>query len=228
MTSEQAAAVIVAGGFGRRMGFDKLAATIAGQSVLERSIAAFDRASTVTRIVVVVSEANEEVVQQWILEGRFPKLQQTVRGGAERFDSVGNGIAALGDGFSGVIAVHDGARPLVAPEAIDETIAAAALNGAAVLAKQIADTLKRVDESGRVVESVSRDGMWAMETPQCANADWMRAAVSSARTADNAAAITDEVTALQRAGRPVVVVRSSFPNMKITFPGDIELAEKLV
>ncbi|QQL45559.1 IspD/TarI family cytidylyltransferase [Sulfuriroseicoccus oceanibius] len=228
MMNERAAAVIVAGGSGRRMGFDKLAAKIGDVSVLERSIAAFEAAETIGRIVVVVSAANEETVQSWIADGRFSKLELAVRGGAERFDSVGNGIAALGEDFAGVIAVHDGARPLVCPQSIDETVNAAATTGAAVLAKPVADTLKRVDANGSVVESVPRDGMWAMETPQCARADWMRQAVAAARSADSSAAITDEVTALQHAGRPVTVVRSVSPNLKITFPGDIELAERLV
>ncbi len=209
------------------MGFDKLAAEIAGMSVLERSIMAFDEATSIEGIIVVTSSANDQQVRDWCASGRFSKLRKVVAGGAERADSVAAGVAAVDVNFNGVIAVHDAARPLITTVAIDEVVAAASECGAATVARPIADTLKRVNAEGVVVDSVSRDGMWAMETPQCARADWMREAVALVSEQDSGT-ITDEVTALQAAGRAVKVVRCSTPNLKITFPGDVELAERML
>jgi len=209
------------------MGFDKLSADLAGMTVLERSIVAFDDAASVEGVIVVTSSANDAQVREWYESGRFSKLRTVVVGGAERADSVAAGVAAVAAEFDGVIAVHDAARPLISTAAIDEVVAVASECGAATIARPIADTLKRVDADGVVVESVSRDGMWAMETPQCARADWMREAVQLVREKDSGT-ITDEVTALQAAGRAVKVVRSSTPNLKITFPGDVELAERML
>lgn len=209
------------------MGFDKLSAQLAGMTVLERSIVAFDDAASIEAIIVVTSSANDAQVREWCESGRFSKLRTVVSGGVERADSVAAGVAAVGADFDGVIAVHDAARPLISTSAIDEAVAVAGEYGAATIARPIADTLKRVNEDGVVVDSVSRDGMWAMETPQCARADWMREAVEKARELD-AGTITDEVTALQAAGRAVKVVRCSTPNLKITFPGDVELAARML
>lgn len=222
-----AIAILVAAGSGRRMGFDKLSAQLAGMSVLERSIMAFDDAALIEAIIVVTSSANDAQVREWCESGRFLKLRTAVAGGNERADSVAAGVAAVAADFDGVIAVHDAARPLISTVAINDVVAAASECGAATIARPIADTLKRVNAQGVVVDAVSRDGMWAMETPQCARADWMREAVALVREQDSET-ITDEVTALQAAGRAVKVVRCGSPNLKITFPGDVELAERLL
>ena len=105
------------------MGFDKLLAEVSGKSVLERSVEAFQSASLVEGIIVVTSASNDALVRGWMDSGRFSKLLGTVAGGAERADSVAAGVAALPAEFSGVVAVHDAARPLILPETIDDHLA---------------------------------------------------------------------------------------------------------
>lgn len=210
-------AIIVAAGSSRRMGFDKLAAQLVGKSVRERSIEAFEKCSEVDEIVVVTSAE---------ISSDFQKLTRVVEGGAERHFSVWNGIQAI-DPNAEYIAVHDGARPLVTPEAIAKCLAEAKKSGAATLAHPISDTLKRSDSDGHaVVESVSRDLLWAMETPQIFRADLLRAAYE--KILEQGELVTDEVSAVQALGTEVLLVENPEPNLKITFPADLQLAEAIL
>ncbi len=206
-------AIIVAAGSSRRMGFDKLAADLAGRPVLSRSINAFEHCPDVNEVVVVTSA---------VVEGVFTKLKGTVKGGAERHLSVWNGIQAIAEDAK-FIAVHDGARPLVSPRSISRCFEEAERTGAATLAHPVSDTLKRSDPDGHhVVESVSRDQLWAMETPQIFRADLLREAYEKILADDEL--VTDEVSAVQALGVEVALVNNPEPNLKITFPSDIALA----
>lgn len=220
-------AVLVAAGSSRRMGFDKLLADLAGRPVLVRSLEAFAAAASVDALVVVASGRAAEAVEAWRSVSAPAKPLSIVPGGAERHLSVLNGLRAVPAGTTHV-AVHDAARPLVAPSAIEETLACARQHGAAVLARPITDTVKRASpgDDPQVTENVDRDGLWAMETPQVARLDWLLAALDA--VVASGGGVTDEVSALQQAGRPVRIVRSRLPNLKITWPEDIDLAARLL
>ncbi len=216
-------AIIVAGGASRRMGFDKLAAEIAGQSVLTRSLAAFQTCDAIDEIVLVGSISP-------LSENPPAKLRTTVPGGAERHLSVAAGLDAISTDATH-IAVHDGARPLVTPEAITRCIDAANQHGAASLAHRITDTLKRAKETigdvlPTVTDSVSRENLWAMETPQIFAAHLLREAYQHILSGDNH--VTDEVSAIEAIGHPVILVENRQPNPKVTFPSDIPLCEALL
>lgn len=213
-------AIIVAGGSSRRMGFDKLAADLAGRSVLSRSISAFQACPQVSEIVLVGS--NEP-----LSENPPIKLKATVPGGSERHLSVAAGLEAISADATH-IAVHDGARPLIAPLAISMCIEAAAQHRAAALAHRITDTLKRAtnDAPPVVTDSVSRDHLWAMETPQSFEASLLREAYQ--KTLANHSLVTDEVSAIESLGHPIVLVENPSPNPKVTFPADIPLCEALL
>jgi 2-C-methyl-D-erythritol 4-phosphate cytidylyltransferase len=223
LSAGMTSAVIVAAGASRRMGFDKLAASLAGLPVAVRSLIAFQGAAEIGCIILVAGDDLLAVLGD--LEALAPKLVAVVPGGDLRHRSVLAGLRATPPD-AGWVAVHDAARPLVSPAAIDAVCAHARNCGAAVLARPVADTLKRADAAGRVAEAVERERLWAMETPQVARRDWLLAALAAAD--DQGLAPTDEVSALQAAGHPVEVVRSTAPNFKITWPEDLALAERLL
>ncbi len=212
------AAVIVAAGNGRRAGFDKLAASLEGLPVLRRSVDAFVAAGCGAVVVVCPAERWEAV---GLAEAEFPIPVLRVEGGAERQDSVAAGLAVLPLAVRWV-AVHDGARPLITPEGIRACLEAASRTGAAACAHPVVDTLKRVDAEGRTLpEPVSREGLWGMETPQIFDRRLLELAYAEVKV--RGLVVTDEVSAMEAIGIATVLVQVG-ANMKITLPGDLELA----
>lgn len=212
-------AVIVAAGSSRRAGFDKLAAPLAGTPVLRRSVDAFIAAGAAAVVVVCPQSRWEET---GLAAATFPVPVSRVDGGAERQDSVAAGLAAL-PGGTRMVAVHDGARPLITPEGIRTCLAAAGECGAAACAHPVVDTLKRADAQGlSLPEKVSRDCLWGMETPQIFRLELLQRAYVQVK--EQGLVVTDEVSAVEALGIPTRLVQGSV-NMKITLPGDLELAE---
>ncbi len=206
------AAIIVASGSSRRMGFDKLAALIDGNPILWHSVRAFSSNSSITQVVVVTSPERFE----W-LSDLGEKLHR-VDGGKERSDSVNAGLAALNSDITHV-AIHDGARPLVSPQSITATFEAAQKTGAAALARRVTETLKRSSPKGVTIESVSREDLWIMETPQIFSRVLIKQAYQQVASGD--AQITDEVSALQLLGQGTTLVENIYPNPKITVQADL-------
>lgn len=212
-------AVIVAAGSSRRAGFDKLAALLDGVPVLRRSVDAFVEAGAAAVVVVCPPSRWEET---GLASAAFPIPVLRVDGGAERQDSVAAGLAALPEGTR-MVAVHDGARPLVTPTGIRACLAAAEDTGAAACAHPIVDTLKRADARGySLPEPVSREHLWGMETPQIFSLALLQRAY--AHVAEQGLVVTDEVSAVESVGIPTRLVQVG-ANLKITLPGDLELAE---
>ena len=212
-------AVIVAAGSSRRAGFDKLAAHLDGAPVLRRSVDAFVAAGAAA-VVVVCPESRW--VETGLAAAAFPVPVSRVDGGAERQDSVAAGLAALPAGTR-MVAVHDGARPLITPEGIRACLDAAGETGAAACAHPVVDTLKRADAAGfSLPEKVSRDNLWGMETPQIFRLELLQQAYDFVKA--HALVVTDEVSAVEAMGVPTRLV-SGGVNLKITLPGDLELAE---
>jgi 2-C-methyl-D-erythritol 4-phosphate cytidylyltransferase len=155
----------------------------------------------------------------------FTKVDRLVDGGSERHLSVWNGISQLPEECE-IVVVHDAARPLVSSELISRTVAMARECGAVSLAAPIVETIKRGDGEQNVCGSVDRSGLWAMQTPQVFRFDWLRDAYK--RIVDSGLSVTDEVSALQEAGHTVRLLQNTDWNIKITFPRDLELAEKMM
>jgi len=214
-------AILVAAGSSRRMGMDKLAWPLAGVPVLRRTLDAFLAADSIAAIVVVCPE------ERWRLLGgpEFPKPVTRVDGGVNRQDSVANGLAAIIPS-SRYVAVHDGARPLIAPQDIDRCVAAAIEHRAATLASRVTETMQRSDAEDFSTEPVNREHLWRMETPQVFETAllWEACAVLSVR----GVVLTDEVTAVQLCGTRVKFIESRHANLKITTPADLALAEALL
>src|SRR5213592_1976498 len=196
-------AILVAAGNSRRMGFDKLFAVIAGKAVIAHTIRAFEDAKCVDGIIVVAHADRHDEIKTIVREENFVKVQSIIQGGKHRQDSVRAGLDHL-DSFTRYVAVHDAARPLVTPEQIERVFRQCAKNGAATLAEPINDTLKRADTDFLVSGSVDRHQLYAMQTPQIFERQLIEEAYRAVY-AENLF-VTDEVSAVERLGRKVVLV----------------------
>jgi 2-C-methyl-D-erythritol 4-phosphate cytidylyltransferase len=215
-------AIIVAAGDSRRMGFDKLFAVIGGKPVIAHTIRAFEDASSVDGIIVVARKDRHDEIKTMVRGENFKKVRSIISGGKRRQDSVRAGLDHL-EAVTRYVAVHDAARPLVTPKQIERVFAQCQIHGAAALAEPINDTLKRADADLLVTDSVDREGLYAMQTPQI----FERALLEEAYGAVYAENIlvTDEVSAVERLGRKIALVLNDDFNFKITYPRDLPLAE---
>ena len=198
-------AIVVAGGTGSRFGGPKHAMLLDGIELWQRCVDAFHEAGVVDVIVV----------------GDVPG---GTTGGKRRRDSVANGLAEVPDSADWIL-VHDAARPLVTPEIIAALTGRLALGDAdaVIPVTPMTDTLKRVKNS-RVVGTVDRSSIKAVQTPQAFRAEALR----TAHTFDREADVTDDAGLIERIGGTVVTVPGDLHNMKITFAGDIEIAESIL
>jgi 2-C-methyl-D-erythritol 4-phosphate cytidylyltransferase len=217
-------AIIVAAGSSRRMGFNKLLASLCGEPVLRRSLGAFQKCASIDEIIVVTSEALRMEVEVWRMGG-LDKITQIIAGGAERHFSVHAGLQALNPACD-IVAVHDGARPLISVSQITRCIEAARIQSAVACARPMTETLKRCDGDGRITDSIDRANAWIMETPQVFQRELLVRAYEA--VIRDSLLVTDEVSAVQHLGAPVFVVENAEPNPKITFPADILLAQRFV
>jgi 2-C-methyl-D-erythritol 4-phosphate cytidylyltransferase len=215
-------AIIVAGGSSQRMGFDKLFVTIADEPVIAHAIRAFERAKSVSEIIVVTREQRHDELQKVASGAGFKKIRAIVPGGERRQDSVRAGLDRIGRGAQ-YIAVHDAARPLITPEQIERTFERCRVHGAAALAQPVNDTLKRADADLLVVDSVDRHQLYAMQTPQIFERKLIEDAYDSVY-AENIL-VTDEVSAIERLGKKIALVLNDDFNFKITYPHDLPVAE---
>lgn len=214
-------AVIVSGGSGSRMGKPKQFLPLAGLTVAEWSLKCFLGMPEVEAIALVLGEDALKEHGARLSGGKVT----VVPAGPTRMGSVRNGVAALPPGLE-VIAVHDGARPMVTPEIVRAAVAEALKSGAAVAAVPVKDTLKRVPRGASVVAATpERAEHWAAQTPQAYRAKVLREALERFKSEENA---TDESQLVERAGHPVSVVPSSYENFKITTPEDMVMAEAIL
>jgi 2-C-methyl-D-erythritol 4-phosphate cytidylyltransferase len=180
----------------------------------------------VKKIVVVIAPEREALCADLLAtHGPSGPPVALVHGGPERQDSVRLGLAAL-DADCEVVVIHDAARPFIAPEIIDRSVAVAAECGGALVAVPARDTLKRVDKNGLVVETVPRQDLWLAQTPQTFRVPLIRAAHTRALTEGVVA--TDDAALVEWAGGKVQVVLGDARNFKITTPEDLRLAEVML
>lgn len=221
-------ALIVAAGKGRRFGRGeaKQLAPLAGRPLLVWTLEAFERCEVIDAIVVVVASDQLERVRALVTEFRLGKVVQVHEGGEERYDSVLSGLAVLPEGAE-LVAIHDGARPLVTPELIARVVWEAKRHGAAVPALPARDTVKR-GVNGLVSATEDRDELFLVQTPQVFTKDLIRRAYAAWHPADESAAVTDDAQLVERVGHPVRLVSGDPANIKITVPSDLRLAEALL
>ncbi|MEY2439508.1 MAG: 2-C-methyl-D-erythritol 4-phosphate cytidylyltransferase [Verrucomicrobiota bacterium] len=216
-------AIIVAAGNSRRMGFDKLFARIAGKVVIAHTIDAFERTDSVAEIILVARKERRSEFEE--LAGQMTKVRRVILGGEHRQDSVRAGLEGLAPAVK-YIAVHDGARPLITPAQIDRVFEQARVHGAAALAEPVSDTLKRADSDLSVMESLDRNRVYAMQTPQIFERNLLEEAYR--RVGEEGKFVTDEVSAIEHSGGKIVLVTSEDFNFKITYDRDLRLAESVL
>jgi 2-C-methyl-D-erythritol 4-phosphate cytidylyltransferase len=213
-------AIIVAAGSSQRTGFDKLMADVAGKPVIEHTVDAFESANSVGEIIVVTRQDRLSEFEN-LMQAKA-KVRAIIPGGEHRQDSVRAGLERLGPQTK-YVAVHDAARPLVTPEQIERVFAKCQEHGAAALAEPAIDTLKRADDNLSVTDSVDRDRLYIMQTPQIFERKLLEEAYRVVFA--EKLRITDEVSAVEHLGRKVVLVPGDDFNFKITFGRDFKLAE---
>ena len=220
-----AGCVLLAAGRSTRMGGgDKLLAPLDGRPVLAYSLAAIEACAELTHAVVVTSAANRTAVARILHSSRGGKVRALVSGGAERQNSVAAGLAALPN--VELVAVHDGARPFVEAADFSAGLQAARELGAAAAGAPLADTVKRVDARGYVLETPKRSELRAVATPQTFRRELL-ARAHRAAAADGVLA-TDDAALVERIGAPVRVYPARRRNLKITTAEDLVLAESLL
>ncbi len=219
-----AAAVIVAGGSARRFGSDKLMEDLAGFPVLIRSVLAFERCEAINAIVVAARADRVDEVRALCDTYGVTKLTAVVAGGDTRAKSCLAGVMAVPPEAE-LIAIHDGARPLVTDDVILDALWTAYRHTAALPAVPVRDTIKEA-EDGVVSATPDRSRLWAAQTPQCFQADLIRAALQDA--AANAPEVTDDCLAVERIGGRIYLSKGSEENIKITTPLDLKLAGALL
>ena len=217
-------AVVVAAGRGVRMGapVNKVLLPLMGRPVLWHAVRAFCQAEEVDGVVVVAAGGEQSQVAA-ALEG-LSKVRAVVCGGETRQQSVLNGLRALPPEARWAL-VHDGARPLVSHALIADCVRTVREQGSAVASTPVTDTIKRAPE-GVVLETVDRSQLRAVQTPQCFGVEALVRAYEQAER--EGASVTDEASAMERAGHRVHLVESAGCNLKITTPDDLRMAHALM
>jgi len=217
--------VIVAAGSGSRVGGGELKQFrwVAGKPMLLHSVQAFHARRDVAMVVCVLPKAFVGDPPPWLFQCDIDRLLLSV-GGRERTESVANGLEDMPDEVK-VVLIHDAARPFVSDATIDRVIAEARRGHGAIAALPVVDTLKEVDDAGRVMRTVDRTSLWRAQTPQGFPRDLIEEAHARARSERVTA--TDDAALFERLGLPVVVVRGSERAMKITDEDDFARADAL-
>lgn len=215
--------LIVAGGRGTRMGGPqpKQFLELAGRPVLMHTLEAFDRWDASARLIVVLPEDQIDTWKRLCEAHVFGRIHRVVAGGETRFHSVRNGLGAVAS--DGLIAVHDGVRPLVAPSVIAACFAAAADGGAAVPVVPVVESVREVDADGDS-RPVDRTRLRVVQTPQVFRADVLRAAYCLPYDPR----FTDDASVVEASGVAVRLVPGNRENIKLTTPMDLLLAEQLM
>lgn len=219
------AVVIVAAGKSNRMqGTDKITAMLDGRPLIAHTISVFQSCPFVSEIVVVGREDNLNVLEHICQEHGFDKVTMIVPGGETRVHSVINGLNQIRKDTP-LVAIHDGARPLVTETVIEEAMRGACRFHAAAPAIPVKDTIKSA-KNRIVTDTPDRSALFAVQTPQVFDFDLLRGALQKAQ--DNALSITDDCSAVEALGMSVYLSQGSEENIKVTTPADLVIAEALL
>ncbi len=221
-------AIIPAGGAGRRLNPEiaKQYLQINGLPVLVHTLNVFEKAKIIDEIILVVPESDIEFVRKdLIIKNNLKKITMIIAGGVERQDSVRNGIAAMDDKCD-IILVHDGVRPFVTNEMINNVAKIVYDCPAAVIGVPSKDTIKETKDNDLVVKTLPRRNLWITQTPQAFQFEVLQKAYEAAYS-DNFYG-TDDASLVERIGVPVKMIAGSYENIKITTKEDLVIAEALL
>jgi len=222
------AAVVPAAGRGTRMGLNikKQFLMLEGIPLVGHVLKVFEDSPLIHSIVLVAGQGEEDYCRCSIVERLgIRKVTAVVPGGNERQESVYNGLLAVSPD-TGIVVIHDGARPLLSPEGLASVIDAAVACGAATLAVPVKDTVKLAGEDGFVAETLPRDRLWLTQTPQAFRYRLILEAHRRALEARHTG--TDDAGLVELLGKPVRIVAGSYENLKITTPEDLIIASAII
>lgn len=222
------AAVIVAAGQGKRMGLQqaKQYLPLFDRPVLAHTLEVFEKNPLINEVVLVVKKGEVEDNQRDIVERYdFHKVRHVVAGGHERQNSVFNGLKALLP-EGALVVVHDGVRPLLTEKLLQEIVSAGRECGAAVLGIPVKETIKVADKENYVVNTPARESLWSIQTPQVFQWDIIWPAMQKAMVCGFSS--TDEAGIVEWNGIKVKIVPGDYENIKITTPGDLEIARLIL
>jgi 2-C-methyl-D-erythritol 4-phosphate cytidylyltransferase len=219
-------AIIVAAGSGQRFGgkTPKQFIEIAGRPLVIHTLGSFENCPEIQQIILVLPAAETAKFLQIAGKYNLKKLAKVVAGGKTRAESVWKGLNAIRPATAEIVAVHDGARPLVSVGEISATVSKAQETGAACLAAAVTDTIKEVRD-GKIVRTIDRNILRRALTPQCFRYELLRRAFENA---DLSEAATDECYLVEKLGHEISAVEGSARNIKITHPEDLIAAENLL
>ena len=220
-------AIVLAAGRSTRMGGgpNKQFIELLGKPLVYYSLAAFERCCVVDAIVLVRRLDCAVQAERIPRDFGFKKVVAFADGGVERQNSVWNGLERC-DRATEIVAVHDGARPLVTPALIESTIASACSFGTGIAATKDVDTIKEANADKTVIRTIDRTKLWAMQTPQTVQFKLLLEAY--AKVLEKNLVVTDEAAAVELLGHRVDLVETPFLNLKITTPSDLAIAEALL
>lgn len=221
-------AVVVAGGSGKRMKGDlaKQFLSLGDMPILAWTLLAFEKNTSVDAIIITAPVGDRERVQRDIVDKyAISKVRHVTPGGPKRQDSVRNGLVAV-DEKTDIVVVHDGVRPFVSDVLITETVDAARVYGAALAAVPVTDTIKRDDGGGFVAETLPREELLAVQTPQAFQ--WRILKKAYERAYDDAFYGTDDAMLVERLGVKIKIVRGFYDNIKITTREDLRRGELIL
>lgn len=220
----KAAAVIVAGGKSIRFGGEtpKQFVRVGGRMLLAWTIDKFEVASSIASIVVVVPSDAVEEIRDMVSHEKYTKVSAVTSGGETRSQSVLAGLRGISGG-DGLVAIHDGARPLVSPTDIDRVVSAAGAGDAAILAIPASDAIKKT-ANGVIRATVDRDNLYYAQTPQVFELKVIR----NAHEMRGEQSFADDAALVEEQGVRVRVIEPTHPNIKVTRPEDLLLIEHLL
>ncbi|WP_042353733.1 2-C-methyl-D-erythritol 4-phosphate cytidylyltransferase [Bacillus rubiinfantis] len=217
--------IIPAAGQGKRMGAgkNKLLLELEGIPVLVHTIKVFEADAACTGITLAIHPHDEDGCRALVEHYQLDKVCGFVHGGKERQHSIYNALKTVKG--TGIILVHDGARPFIRRETIQRLVEQAEKAGATIVAVPAKDTMKKV-KNGVVESTVERESLWAIQTPQAFRADLLLKAYQKA-AADNYIG-TDDASLVERLGHPIAIVEGDYDNIKLTTPEDLYFAEAIL
>ncbi len=223
-SSPKATAIIVAAGSSRRMGgADKQLITIDGMPVLSHTLLQFSKASSIDSIIVVTKSENILTIGDMVREFGISKVTDIIPGGDTRQESVCCGLSLVKN--DRIVAIHDGARPFISVKKIDELVSAAQAYGAAAPGVIPKDTVKAVNQDNTITETIDRNILRLIQTPQVFHADELKLAYERAKTVNFIG--TDDCSVAEQSGINIRIVDGEYTNIKVTTPEDIPVAEAI-
>jgi len=218
-------AIIPAAGSGKRMGKPKMFLMLGSLPVLAHTLRSFDNAETIDEVIISAREQDILLIWDMISEFGIKKVSKIINGGSTRTESVAKALTEASDDTE-IIAVHDGARPLITSQLIDFAVGEAKKLNAVTLGVPVKDTIKRTAANNVITETLERESLYHIQTPQVFRSDILRDAYERAENIGIDA--TDDCGLVEQLGVPVHIIEGDYQNIKITTLEDLTIGESLL